>query len=36
MLQYQTEALSIIDSISDKDAAQNLKKLVRFVIERNK
>ena len=36
MLQYQSEALAIIDSISNNDAAQNLKQLIEFVIDRKK
>jgi octaprenyl-diphosphate synthase len=36
MHRYKEEALQIIDSISDTQAAQNLKLLVEFVIERKK
>ncbi len=36
MFQYQSEAIAIIDSISDNAAAQNLKQLVDFVIDRKK
>jgi octaprenyl-diphosphate synthase len=36
MLQYQAEAMAIIDTISNSEAAQNLKQLVEFVIDRKK
>jgi octaprenyl-diphosphate synthase len=36
MHRYKEEALQIIDSISNDQAAQNLKRLVEFVIERKK
>lgn len=36
MLRYKNEALDILQSITDKPAAHNLKQLVEFVIERKK